>query len=280
LTDSTIMLNGMPYPIQSAGPGPPIILLHGFAGSLASWEPIDSALSERYHVVSITLPGHAAEITAIAQDRYSIESVSADLRALTDWLGQPATLVGYSMGGRLALHTALRFPDRVARLVLESASPGLESFTERMERLESDAELAASIEARGIDWFVSHWESLPLFASHQRMAPEIRARLRQIRTGHTPGGLASSLRGMGTGTQPSHWDALATLPCPTLLIAGDEDAKYREIARKMSHLMPNASLCIVPDSGHTVHLEQPAAFLSAVRDFLERTDRERSSQSM
>jgi 2-succinyl-6-hydroxy-2,4-cyclohexadiene-1-carboxylate synthase len=198
-----------------------------------------------------------------------MEQCIADLLALLDTLevGR-AGVLGYSMGGRVALQLAAAAPARVSALVLESSSPGLADAAERQARIAADGALAASIERDGLAAFVERWERLPLFASQAALPADVRAGQRAQRMQNDPLGLANSLRGMGTGRQASLWDRLPQLHIPTLLIAGELDRKYCAIAEQMAQALPNARSVIVPNAGHTVHLEQPAIFTAAVREFL------------
>ncbi len=173
------------------------------------------------------------------------------------------------MGARLSLALAVHHPDRVRRLVLESGSPGLPTEEERAARRASDEELAAGLERDGIGPFVERWEALPLFAGLRRRlsAAELEA-VRERRLSHDPRLLAAALRGLGTGSLPSFWEALPELDRPVLLLVGVEDAKFVGIAREMARRVPRATLRIVPDAGHTTHLEQGEAWLEAVTEFL------------
>ena len=168
------------------------------------------------------------------------------------------------MGGRLALYLACHYPNRFSHLILESSSPGLATEAERAARRQRDALLADWIEAKGLAQFVARWEALPLWESQKQLSDEVRRRLRQQRLQNNVLGLANSLRGMGTGAQPSLWPLLPTLTLPTLLLAGKLDSKFVAINQKMGALLPNGRLQIIPHAGHTVHLEQSELFRTAV----------------
>jgi pimeloyl-ACP methyl ester carboxylesterase len=140
----------------------------------------------------------------------------------------PATYAGYSQGGRLCLQLALDRPGVVDRLVLVSASPGIAAEPARTARREADERLPR--ERSGID--------------------ERRAR-------NTIEGLTYQLRVLGQGAQPSTWARLGELRMPVLLIVGERDAKYVEIAERMAVAIPRARLEVVPGAGHACHLEQP-----------------------
>lgn len=198
--------------------------------------------------------------------RFTFDAVEAEITALTR--DEPVDLVGYSMGGRLALAYAVRNPERVRRLVLESASPGLETEEERAQRRVDDEALAWRIEADGMEAFVAHWEAIPLFESQGRVSEEVRALQRTLRLANHPASLAASLRGLGTGSLPSYWGSLAGLGVPVLVLVGELDRKFTRIGTRMAALLSDADLAVVPDAGHAVHLERPDAWLQAVTPFL------------
>lgn len=171
------------------------------------------------------------------------------------------------MGGRLALYLAVHYPSAIESLILESASPGLETHTERLDRQHSDEQLASQIEENGIPAFVAEWERLPLFATQARLLQPILDRQHTNRLQNNPQGLANSLRGMGTGVQPSLWMHLPTISKPVLLITGELDTKFIAIAQRMNQQIPDVTLVTVPDAGHTTHLEQPELFDGHVLEF-------------
>ncbi len=240
------------------------LLLHGFTGSSASWGDLllDGLAASVGAPVLVDLPGHGGQ--QIPPAGIELESTLANIEAHGDW---PADLIGYSMGGRLALHFAVSHPDAVQRLVLESASPGLESGAEQAARRAADEILADRIEM-GLEAFVDDWMSQPLFETQRAVpVPEL-ARQRAIRLANDPSALAASLRALGTGSLPSLWDRLPRLGVPTLLLVGELDRKFVDINRRMVERLPHAELVIVPDAGHAVHLERPDVWLDAVRSFL------------
>lgn len=255
---------------QSPGAGT-LVLLHGFTGSTASWQELLPYLDlPGWRIIALDMLGHGRSDAPADPQRYSIEhcreDIIAALRELDIKPGE-AILLGYSMGGRIALYSALAGFFRAA--ILESASPGLVSAAERARRRDSDNMLADRIEREGLAAFVAYWEQLPLFASQSALPHEIRARLHEQRMRNRPSGLANSLRGIGTGMQPSLHERLQELHIPVLLIAGELDTKYCAIARQMAAALPDSTLHIVSNAGHTVHLEQPAMFTALVSQFCE-----------
>lgn len=257
-------LNMVRYVFTSEGHGSPLVMLHGFTGSGLNWQV--ESFAEHFEVIAPDLLGHGESESPVHASRYSIRMAAEDIIALCDSLRlEKINLLGYSMGGRLALYLAVHYPQRIHRLILESASPGLKSEAERDERRQRDEALADRIEEDGIEAFVDYWESLPLWASQ---TDAMKAQLREGRLQNTPQGLANSLRGMGTGVQPSLWDSLPALDLPVLLMAGALDEKFTAINQQMHAALPQSYLKIVPDAGHTIHLEHPAAFEQLVMGFL------------
>lgn len=258
-----------------------IVLLHGFTGSGANWDGPAAFLHKAgYPVLAPDLPGHGANLPA-APDDYTMEAAAAQLAARIEReTGGPVHLLGYSMGGRLALYFALHYPALVRSLALESASPGLATAEERAARRAADDALAARIEWEGIPAFVAYWESLPLWQSQARLPATTLLWLHEKRLRNDPTGLARSLRGMGTGAQPSLWERLGELSLPVLLLAGEEDAKFVATARQMAARIPQAQLVVVPDAGHTIHLEQPGAWREALLGFLASAISQRPGQGL
>jgi 2-succinyl-6-hydroxy-2,4-cyclohexadiene-1-carboxylate synthase len=252
-----------------AGKGTPLLLLHGFTGSVENWSEHIQSLAREFRVIAVDLPGHGLTEAPDQVEYYRMDRVAADLIKILDKLAiSQAHLIGYSMGGRLALYTAIHYPDRTGSLILESASPGLETEAERFLRRQEDEGLAQKIVQKGVVAFINDWEKLPLFASQTELSENARAQLRKQRLQNETTGLVNSLRGMGTGVQDSLWGRLPDVKCPVLLLSGEQDIKFTMIAWQMINLLPNAQLQIVMDAGHTIHLEQPELFDQYVMDFI------------
>lgn len=264
-----VTLNDIQYYVNISGFGAPLLMLHGFTGSSENWQGVANALAAQNKLIMPDLLGHGRTDAPAEPERYQMEQAAADLAALLDHMDIKQTnVLGYSMGGRLALYFAIHYPQRVHSLVLESSSPGLATAAERAERQARDNALATRIETEGIDKFVTFWESLPLWDSQQVLPSAVRSELRERRLKNRPEGLANSLRGMGTGVQPSLWEDLAQLPHPTLLLTGLRDHKFVDINQQMSKQIPTAALHIISHAGHTIHLERPQLYTQTVLTFL------------
>ena len=260
------------------------VLVHGFTGSSRSWEgPITNGLLDAgFAPAFVDLPGHGPHPEALPQGPADGSATGASLQAAlgvidravrrcasgTGAKSAPVGLVGYSMGGRIALHFAARYPNRVDRLVLESASPGLADPGARATRKVTDERLAQRISTSSMEEFVRYWEAMPLFESQARLPATVRARQRKVRLANDPQGIADALLGLGTGRLPPLWERLALVTIPTLLIVGALDRKFVDVAEQMAERMPNARLAVVGGVGHAVHLENPDGWLAEVTAFL------------
>jgi len=244
------------------------MLLHGFTGNGRSLSPIAAALADQFETLAPDLPGHG-RAGAIAPEGFAatVDQLVATLESTGRHQG---CWLGYSMGARLALGCAVRHPGSVAALVLIGGRAGIADAAERAARRQSDEALAGRIEALGMEAFVEEWLSQPLFATLARRGPAFLEAERRARLANDPRGLAASLRALGPAAQPPLFDELPGVRSPVLLVAGALDTRFVEAARELAQRLPRSELCIVPDCGHAVHLEQPQALVQAVREFLHR----------
>lgn len=254
------------------GSGAPLVALHGFTGSGRDFLPLAASLRRQAMTITLDLMGHGESGAPDDPARYSLSESVQDVLAVADHLGlQSFDLLGYSMGGRVALRTALAAPARIHRLVLENTSPGIRDPEERQMRRESDLALARSIEADGLPAFVDMWLGQDLFHT-QRLLPQSRQlALREEKLRQRPEGLSRSLRGAGTGVDEDVWDRLGEIRNRVLLIGGMEDKKYQAILALMAERLPDARFVQVPRVGHTVHLERPRLYADYVAEFLRQS---------
>lgn len=237
-------------------------LAHGFTQTRRSWagfaELLAASSTGPATITAVDMPGHGDEA-----------DLDTDLWGAADHLvrlGGASTYIGYSMGGRVSLHAALSHPDLVEKLILIGATPGIADADDRAARRSSDEALADRIEAIGVEQFIDEWLRNPLFAGLTESSAQRSDRLR-----NDPAGLASSLRRAGTGMQEPLWDRLSEITCPVLLIVGADDDKFRAIADQMAGGLPDATIAAIADAGHSVHLEQPAATVATIHDWLALT---------
>ena len=233
-------------------------MVHGFTQTKECWGRFADDLAVDHDLLLLDAPGHG-ESAAVTADL----PAGAELLAVA---GGPGTYLGYSMGGRFALHVALAHPELVDHLILISATGGIDDAAERELRRTSDNALADRIEDIGVDAFVDEWLAQPMFASLGAEASAVEER----RT-NTAGGLASSLRLAGTGTQAPLWSRLHELDMPVLVIAGADDAKFAAIADRLAEAIgSNAHVVIIDRVGHSAPLEDPTTTAAVVREWLSR----------
>ncbi len=233
-----------------------VVLLHGFSGTSRAWDGVVARLSpERYRPVALDLPGHGSEADALRPITFDdcVESV-------LERSPERFVLAGYSMGGRIALHVALKAPERVKRLVLIGVTRGIEDGDERARRRDSDERLAGELESEPIEQFIERWRAQPMFAGEPA---DVSALARADQRRNRPDALAAVLRGIGTGEMQPLWDRLKDLAMPVTVVVGDRDVKFQEVGRRMAGLVPRVELRIVP-GGHGLPLENPAAVAAAI----------------
>lgn len=264
-----IEAEGVSLRVLSEGEGDPALVLHGFTGSAESMACVSEGLRAHLCVHRVDLVGHGRSSSPSELEPFEMPRCVAQLEALLDALAlERVLLIGYSMGGRVALSFAVAHPDRVAELILVGTTPGLSDSHERAARRHSDEKLADEIVSDGIERFVDVWMANPLFASQARLGQAALAQARAERLTGSAHGWAQSLRGMGTGAMPPLDADLPGLSSPVLCVVGEEDEKFRAIAEQMVAVLPRGRLRMIPLAGHAAHLEQPEAFAAAVREFL------------
>jgi len=237
------------------------VFLHGFTQTHHHWHRPAAAIATEMGgdpmLAFVDLPGHGLA----ADDRAGIADAAAPLAELAG----PGTWVGYSMGGRFALHAALAPGTPVERLVLIGVTAGLADPAERSARVADDGARATALEADGLDAFLVRWLAAPLFAT---LAPDPAGL--EHRRRNTVAGLAHSLRTAGTGTQVSLWPRLAEIDVPVLVLAGELDAKFTALGQQLAAALPHAEFASVPGAGHAAHTERPTEVAHLVSSWLSR----------
>jgi 2-succinyl-6-hydroxy-2,4-cyclohexadiene-1-carboxylate synthase len=247
---------------------PPIVFLHGFLGRGNDFREIAQRLSDRYSSLLIDLPGHGQSLLPDAR----AYTMTATANLIIDRINQrqlaPVYLYGYSMGGRLALYLAINYPTYFRHTMLESASPGCRTELERQQRQQADLILAdrlAQTTAADFSDFLQYWYNQPLFQSLQPH-PNFATLYDQRLQNHSQF-LAKSLRGMGTGFQPSLWDDLATHDRPLHLLAGELDQKFTGVQTAMQAIAPLVTGSVIQQTGHNIHWENPGAVIREIASF-------------
>ncbi|MBF2067390.1 MAG: 2-succinyl-6-hydroxy-2,4-cyclohexadiene-1-carboxylate synthase [Calothrix sp. C42_A2020_038] len=253
-----------------------ILFLHGFMGNCEEFDDVISLLlaSNSFSFLTIDLPGHGKTKVLGNDDCYTMELTAQGIICLLDELKiWKCFLVGYSMGGRLALYLTIHFPQRFSKVILESASPGLLTAVERLARIKSDNQIARklnrldiTVNREGFAAFLATWYNQPIFGNikyHPHYHHLIANRMQ-----NNPSELAKSLYFMGTGNQPSLWEKIQTNTQPLLLLVGKYDYKFVDINTRMLNACKYCNLNIISGAGHNIHFEQPDIFAERVVNFL------------
>ncbi|MFZ4525494.1 MAG: 2-succinyl-6-hydroxy-2,4-cyclohexadiene-1-carboxylate synthase [Chlorobium sp.] len=250
---------------------PRIIFLHGFLGSGSDWLPVTRELQNDYCCIMVDLPGHGSAnlLQTPPLDDFFIQTVDALAALLRQSASPPCSLVGYSMGGRIALALLLRHAELFSKAIIISASPGLKTEKERIDRQEHDEKVARKIE-RSFASFIEAWYEQPLFATLK--SHPIFKEVESERKINDPQNLALALRLLGTGRQPSLWETLKNNSVPVSFFTGEKDERYVEIGHQMIKLSPLSNLEIFPHCGHTLHLENRELFLDSLKNFFNQQE--------
>jgi 2-succinyl-6-hydroxy-2,4-cyclohexadiene-1-carboxylate synthase len=251
------------------GEGEPVTLLHGFTLNGRSWRELIGKMPPGWMWVMPDLRGHGD--TRIKPGApCTMDACTSDLVMLWNHLGiERSHLVGYSMGGRLALHVAVRLPERVRSVLTIGAHAGLDEQA-RAGRRQGDEALAERVERYGVEPFVNYWSAQPLFAGLEARGAGFTARLRAQRLANRPEGMAASLRGMGAGVMEPLWTEMSGVTFPCTFVAGQDDVAYVSYARRLADAVPGSRLELVPNTGHAVHMERPAIAARILASHLRR----------
>ena len=245
----------------------PLFFLHGFLGDCNDFQETISLLSDKFYCLAVDLPGHGKTQVYGGEDYYTMEKTAQGLISFLQALNiEQCALVGYSMGGRLALYLTLHFPQYFSKVILESTSCGLKTQAERDQRIEHDFKLSQKLETETFLLFLTRWYEQSLFVSLKKH-PDFE-RMLERRLESNPIELAKSLRNLSTGCQPSLWVKIQENKIPLLLLVGERDSKFISINAEMESLCDVAQLEIVSNCGHNIHVEDVRYFVEKARIFL------------
>lgn len=248
----------------------PVMMLHGFTGSGPAMEPLAARLAARLPawVVCPDLVGHGRSEAPEDPARYTVEAMAEQVLGLAEALEFGAFhLVGYSMGGRVALTLGCLAASRLRSLTVIGASGGIDDADRRSKRRQADTKQAQRI-LEDFEGFVDEWMAQPLFASQAVLGENHRRTAREQRLAADPEGLARSLTAAGAGAMTPLTDRLGQVDVPVLLMAGAEDVKFCAIAEQLAARLPRSRVDCIDSAGHAAHLEQPATTAAKIADFI------------
>lgn len=247
---------------------PYLLMLHGFMGDHRVFDHLADELSDFCNPVALDLLGFGSSSKPTSPDRYHEQMQISDICSLIDKLDASRIfLFGYSMGGRLALKTAIEGTPPIKGLILESTTCGITNPADREKRQKKDASRAKEIEDNFED-FLSEWKNIDLFKSPISVDKPLAQKYWKIQSEQHPKAVAASLLGFGTGSMQPVCNKLKQFGSPTLLLAGSADVKYQQINEYLSEHFPNATFSSIK-AGHRTHLDNPSALISELKHFID-----------
>ena len=254
-----------------------VVLLHGFGGTSASWEPIVAMLSPEIVPYCPAISGHERPFDETSESLLSSALEQEARRLLADIEGRQMNgglLVGYSLGARLALSMLCLEPRHFVGAILMGVNPGLSSEPQRLERVQSDDSWAVLARTVPLHTFFDHWEAQALFERQRLLPSEVLAKQREIRLTLRSDWLAEALRQFSLGRMPDYGPGAGRLPLPIRLLAGEFDQKFTMLGMLLAQVCQQGVFISVPNSGHNVLLERPDVVVNTIQELLTSLERQ------
>jgi pimeloyl-ACP methyl ester carboxylesterase len=259
---------------EESGSGRPIIFVHEYAGDYRSWQPQVRYFGQHYRVITFNARGYPPSDVPAALVAYSQDRAADDIAVVLDHLGiDRAHVVGLSMGGFATLHLGFRHPSRAVSLTVAGCGYGAEPNERDRFRAEAEA-IATVIDEQGMEAFSAAFALGPTRVQFQNKDPRGFDEFRRRLAGHSALGARNTQLGVQRD-RPSLYDLIDqmhSLTLPTLILAGDEDWPCRQPGLLMKEAIPTAAQTMIPNSGHTINLEEPDEFNRIVGSFLAQVD--------
>ena len=254
---------------EETGEGFPVVFVHEFAGDCRSWEPQVRFFSRRYRCITFNARGYPPSDVPSDPDVYSQAIATDDIAAVLRAAGaDKAHIVGLSMGGFATLHFGLRYADMAASLTVAACGYGAKH--EDREQFAADSEeLAKQYLEVGSAAMAEQYATGAYRLQYREKDPRGWAEFKAQLAEHSAEGAAHTMRGVQK-LRPSLWDleeGLRALTVPTLIVNGDEDDWCLEPGVFLKRTVPTAGLWVVPKTGHTINLEEPALFNQTLAEF-------------
>jgi pimeloyl-ACP methyl ester carboxylesterase len=253
---------------EETGEGFPLIWCHEYGGDYRSWEPQVRYFARRYRVITWNYRGYPPSDVPSDPAAYSVDILVEDLRSLMRYLGVTRAHVGgLSMGGGVALNFGIQHPDLAESLIIAAAGSGTVGRQEFLETSERQAEI---YETRGVEAKAEHFAGLATRRGFAEKDPHGWAEFLAHVRDHSGIGSALMMRGvqMKRKTIYELEPELQTVSVPSLIVVGDQDEPCLEPGLFMKRHLPHAGLLILPMTGHTANIEEPALFNQHVAEFL------------
>ena len=250
------------------GSGIPLILIHGFTGSHKSFDKLSNFLKQYFKIIKLDMIGHGLSMDYDVSSYSFSESINYIEKIIEELNLKKVNILGYSLGGRLAMQFAIKNQHQVNKMILCSSSFGIEKKSERISRIRSDEKIIELLINENLEKFVNFWQNIPLWESEKKLPVEIKSKHRRIRLEQKNEGLLLNLRYQGQGVQKYLGKSLKNIKLKTLIMYGGKDLKYKVISKKMIELIENSELCEVPNSGHNIVLEHPIYISQKIKSFI------------
>jgi len=266
--------DGVKLYYEETGSGIPIVFVHEFAGDYRAWEPQVRYFSRRYRCIVYNARGYPPSDVPKEVSRYSQDRARDDIRAVLDALKiDKAHIVGLSMGGFATVHFGMSYSDRARSLTIAGCGYGAEP--DKRAQFKSEAEASAKqFETNGMERQAQVYGHGPTRVQYQNKDPRGFAEFLQQLSEHSVEGAIGTLRGV-QAQRPSLYDLIdkmKAITAPALVITGDEDWPCLEPGLLMKRTIPTAALVVMPNAGHGINLEDPAAFNQHLADFFHAVD--------
>ncbi len=245
-----------------------LLMLHGFMGDLSDWDSLSNKLQDNYYCIALDLPGHGQTKSDNETD-YTIEKTSESIvEFLNNQNIENSYLLGYSMGGRVAFYLLTHYPEIFQKAIIESSSPGLKTEQEKKERVQKDLLLSKRMQMQPIELFLLDWYNLQLFSSIDKSTDAFKSMISR-KSKNNIEQLSISLKQCGTGVMPSLWNLLSDIQAEVLLITGNLDKKYTNIAQKICSEQTKFLHEIIDGASHNVHFEKEDLFCKTINNYLK-----------
>jgi pimeloyl-ACP methyl ester carboxylesterase len=265
--------DGVKLHYEDTGSGIAIVFVHEFAGDYRAWEPQVRYFSRRYRCITYNARGYPPSDVPEDGERYSQDRARDDIRAVLDALSiEAAHIVGLSKGGFATLHFGFTYPRRARSLVIAGAGYG--AAPDKRAQFAEEAEHAARKFEAGMAKAAADYALGPTRVQLQNKDPRGWKEFAEQLSEHSAAGAAHTLRGVQK-RRPSLFDLtdkMAAITAPTLIMTGDEDWPCLEPALLMKRKIATSGLVVMPNAGHAINLEEPAAFNQHLADFFHAVD--------
>ncbi|AJA48615.1 2-succinyl-6-hydroxy-2,4-cyclohexadiene-1-carboxylate synthase [Clostridium pasteurianum DSM 525 = ATCC 6013] len=261
-----IEIENIKYHFEIKGEGKPIVCLHGFSENLSTWNLLEL---KGHQLILIDFIGHGESDKPYLRKYYSLKVIIKHLNKLIYQLNlKKYSMLGYSMGGRIALAYAVAYSQEIDKLILESSSYGEAGFINRFKRRRRDLNLAKNILKNGIEWFDEYWSNLSIFQSQRKLQKHTIDEIRKRRLSNRTYALSNTLLCTGQGKFPCMKSHISKLSMSLLYISGEYDKKYKHIGENFKEFNANIKHETMKGVGHNAHIEAPDAFIEVLSKFL------------